>query len=95
MGLVREHHALELGVRKQPVRDHALGQHRAVGRLRVRYRGHGAGLHEGCRMLDRTRNPHHARPPCLVGTGGGSGGGRLGVEVGPAGLGVELGVCRI
>ena len=78
MGLAREHHALELGVGEEPVGHHALGQHRPVGRHRMRYRGHRAGLHERGRMLDRARNPHHARPPCLVGAGGGSGGRRPG-----------------
>ena len=87
MGLAREHHALELGVGQQPVGNHALGQQRAVGRRGVRHCGHGAGLHERGGMLDGVRNPHHARPPWLVGPGGRSGcccilggGGRSGLD---------------
>ena len=69
VGLARQHDAFELGVGQEPVRDHALGQHRAVCRHGMRHRGHGGGLHQRRRMLDGARHPHRARPPRIVGPG--------------------------
>ena len=69
MGLARQHDALELGVRQQAVGDDALRQHRPVGRRGMRHGGHGGGLHQRRRMLDRARHPHGARPPRRVGAG--------------------------
>ena len=62
----------------RPVGDHALGQHRPVGRDRMRHGGHGGGLHQRRRVLDRARHPHGARPPG-------------GVRAGVGGLGVGIG----
>ena len=61
--------ALELGVRQQAVGDDALGQQGAVCRQGMRHGGHGGGLHQRRRMLDRARHPHGARPPRRVGAG--------------------------
>ena len=69
MGLARQHDALELGVRQQAVGDDALRQHRPVGRHGMRHGGHGGGLDQRRRMLDRARHTHGARPPRGVGAG--------------------------
>ena len=69
MGLARQDDALELGVGQQAVGHHALRQHRPVRGYGMRHGGHGGGLDQRRRMLDRARHPHGARPPGRVGTG--------------------------
>ena len=74
MGLAREHDALELGIRQQPVRDDPLRQEGTVCRHGMGHGRHGRGLHQRRRMLDGARNPDDARPPGRVGTGAVGGG---------------------
>ena len=69
VGLARQHDAFELGVGQEPVRHHAFGQHRPVGRHGMRHRGHGGGLHQRRGMGDGARHPRDARPPRIVGAG--------------------------
>ena len=91
MGLAREHDAFELGVGQQPVRHHAFGQHRPVGRHGMRHRGHGGGLHQRRGMGDGARHPRDARPPRFVGAGIRLRGRFVRNGVGGAGLDGELG----
>ena len=90
MGLAREHDALELGIRQQPVRDDALRQEGTVCRHGMGHGRHGRGLHQRRRMLDGARNPDDARPPGRVGTGAVGGGIGRGLLHG-AGLDREFG----
>ena len=91
VGLARKDDAFELGVRQEPVRHHAFGQHRPVGRHGMRHRGHGGGLHQRRGMGDGARHPRDARPPRFVGAGIGLRGRFVRNGVGGAGLDDELG----
>ena len=70
MRLAGQDHALELGIGQQPLGQHLLRQHRAVGRHGVRHRRHGPRLHQRRRVLDRPRHVDARCPPPCVGTGG-------------------------
>ena len=70
VGLAGEHDALDLGVREQAVGNDRYGQRRPVGGKRVRYRGHGGGLHQGRRMGRGVAHQDGAGAPGPVGAGG-------------------------
>ena len=69
MSLARQHDTLQLGVGQLAFHHHALRKHRTIRGRRVRHGGHGGGLDQRRRMLDRAEHTHDARPPGRVGAG--------------------------
>ena len=69
MSLARQHDTLQLGVGQLAFHHHALRKHRTIRGRRVRHGGHGGGLDQRRRMLDRAGHTHDARPPGRVGAG--------------------------